>query len=466
LHFKRIVTEGLAHFSYLVGDGGKAVVIDPRRDCDVYLEEAHRAGLEIMYVLETHRHEDMVLGSAGLARRAGAEVWHADDELPYQYGQPLRESQIFQIGQLRLEAIPSPGHTPGGMSYLLREASGIPWMLFSGDTWLAGDVGRVDLLGEDRMFEMARLLHDTLFERLIPLGDQTLLWPAHGAGTVCGRAVADRPWTTLGLERRLNPLLRLHDRAAFVASVAVGLGVPPYFARVETLNLEGKAPPSNPAPLIPARAFAEMAADCQVIDLRSYLEYQAGHIRSTLYVGPYGIAPHGGWLLDADKPILLVTGPELSAEAARAQLARVGFDQVTGSLAEGFTAWVNRGLPIAQTRSLTVGSLCSMIERGVSPYILDVREGEEAERDGSIPGSQRIELHQLPQRLDELERGIPITVICRTGERSSIGAGLLEKAGWDDLAVLVGGISAWRSADCALPISWSDPATSDLGEDG
>ena len=268
MHFQRIITEGLAHYSYLIGAGGKAVVIDPRRDCDVYLEEARRAGLQIIYVLETHRHEDLVLGSVELAARSSVEVWHADSHLPYEYGQPLREGQEFHVGELSLETIASPGHTAGGISYLLRDPSGSPWMLFSGDTLLAGATGRTDLAGPDRTEEMTALLYETLFRRLLVLGDDILLWPAHGAGTICARAAADRPWTTIGMERRLNPVLSLSDGDSFMKAAGRSSDLPPYFRLVETLNVKG-APPlrENSPTLVPPRGFADAAPSSQVIDI-------------------------------------------------------------------------------------------------------------------------------------------------------------------------------------------------------
>jgi hydroxyacylglutathione hydrolase len=170
--FERIESEGLAHYSYLIGDQGQAVVIDPRRDCGVYVDAAERSGFHIATILETHRNEDYAIGSGELASRTGAEIWHADAQLDYQYGQPVEDGQTWSVGRLEVRALHTPGHTPGSMSYLLHDPDGTPWMVFTGDALFAGDVGRMDLLGADRLEEMAHALYASLFETLLPLGDE------------------------------------------------------------------------------------------------------------------------------------------------------------------------------------------------------------------------------------------------------------------------------------------------------
>ncbi|MCX6680284.1 MAG: MBL fold metallo-hydrolase [Methanothrix sp.] len=215
---ERIVSAGLAHYSYLVGDKNQALVIDPRRDVDDYIKMASGAGMRIAYVLETHRNEDFFVGSMELAGRTEAQVWHADGQWDYQYGQPAASGQRWRVGRLEVEAIATPGHTPGSMSYLLRDPSGIPWMLFCGDTLFAGEVGRIDLMGKDLAAENAGLLYESLFKRLLPLGDEVILCPAHGSGSVCGELIAERLWTTIGLEKKHNARLQ-ESQEQFVASM-------------------------------------------------------------------------------------------------------------------------------------------------------------------------------------------------------------------------------------------------------
>jgi len=210
--FAKIESPGLAHNSYLVGDEGTAAVIDPRRDADVYVDRATAEGLRIAYVFETHRNEDYLIGSCELAARTGAELWHADDQWDYEYGKAVHDGQTWEVGRLTFRALHTPGHTPGHMSYVLHEPDGAAWMVFTGDALFAGDVGRTDLMGIDMADEMARLLYGSIFTKILPLGDHVLVCPAHGAGSVCGATIAERPWTTIGLERRLNPRLQITER--------------------------------------------------------------------------------------------------------------------------------------------------------------------------------------------------------------------------------------------------------------
>lgn len=246
--FERIESEGLAHYSYLLGSGNEAVVIDPRRDCQVYVDRAAQEGMRITHILETHRNEDYVIGSTELAARTGAEIWHADSQLDYAYGNPVADGQRWRIGEVEVRALASPGHTPGMMNYLLHDAGGRLWGVCTGDTLFAGSVGRVDLAGPERTEEMAGLLYDSIFERLLPLGDGVLVLPAHGPGSVCGgSSIADRPWTTLGIERRHNPRLQVASRQEFVEQTALTQPFPPYFAMMERLNLEGTSIPTAAA---------------------------------------------------------------------------------------------------------------------------------------------------------------------------------------------------------------------------
>ena len=238
---ERIVSAGLAHYSYLVGDKNQALVIDPRRDVDVYLKMATETGMRISHILETHRNEDYFVGSMELAGRTGAEVWHADGQWKYLYGKPVTAGQKWRVGRLEIEALATPGHTPGSMSYLLRDPAGVPWMLFSGDALFAGEVGRIDLLGKELAAEMAGLLYESLFARLLPLGDEVILCPAHGSGSVCGELIAERLWTTIGLEKKHNSRLQAKSKEQFVASLLMSQpDRPPYFSRMEKVNLEGR----------------------------------------------------------------------------------------------------------------------------------------------------------------------------------------------------------------------------------
>jgi hydroxyacylglutathione hydrolase len=449
--FERIESQGLAHYSYLIGDQREAAVFDARRDCQVYVERAYQEGMRIKHVLETHRNEDYVIGSLELAQRTGAEVWHADAQLPYGYGQPVEDGQTWRIGRLELQALHSPGHTPGSMSYLLRDPQGEPWVVFTGDALFAGDVGRVDLLGMERAEEMAGQLYDTLFGKLLPLGDEVIVCPAHGAGSVCGSAIAERMWTTIGLERKLNPQLQVTDEAQFVAHVARELERPPYFRRMEEYNLKGAPLLGSlplPTPLKPGE-FSTEGEEALVVDTRMELSFASAHVPDSLSIWLEGLPAFAGWFLPYETPILLISEVERPEQATR-YLVRLGYDSLAGYLSGGMLAWHTAGLESDSVQTVTVQQLCHLLDAGKETSILDVRSEEELEKAGRIPDAQHIHLTQLPGRLGEVPRDRTVYIFCGSGLRSMIAASLLRRAGWERLAVVLGGLAGWSSVTCAL----------------
>jgi hydroxyacylglutathione hydrolase len=448
--FERIESKGLAHYSYLIGHHGEAAIIDPRRDCQVYVDRAYQKGYRIKYILETHRNEDYVIGSVELARLTDAEIWHADSQLDYRYGEAVEHGQTWRMGRLELQAIHSPGHTPGSMSYLVREPQGEPWMVFTGDALFAGDVGRVDLLGMDRAKEMAGLLYETIFDKLLPLGDGVFVCPAHGAGSVCGTAIAERMWTTIGLERRLNPKLQFANKAEFVTNVAKELERPPYFRRTEKYNVEGAPALNLDSPPVPlgAKQFASKAEESIVLDTRNELGFASAHVPGSLFIWLEGLPGFAGWFLPYDTPLLLVSEGESPVLAAR-YLARLGFDDVAGFLSGGMLTWHTAGLESHSTRTVTVQQLCSLLDEGEETSILDVRSEEELET-ARIPGAQHIHLTQLPQHLDEVPRDRTVYIFCGSGMRSMIAASLMQRGGLEDLVVVLGGLAGWNSVTCTL----------------
>ena len=449
--FERIESRGLAHYSYLVGDGGSAFVIDPRRDCEDYVRRAAREGTSIRYILETHRHEDYLTGSPELAARTGAEIWHADAQLPYGYGRPVDDGQIWRIGGLRLEALHTPGHTPGSMSYLLHDAEGRPWVAFTGDTLFAGDVGRVDLVDPERKEEMAGLLFDSLFHRLLPLGDGVIVCPAHGAGSICGGSISERTWTTIGLERERNSKLQFPDRDAFIGGVARELERPPYLRAMETGNLLGprilgRMPLVRP---LTADEFAREAANAVVLDTRRDLGYAAAHVPQSLSIWEDRLPSFGGWFLPYDRPLLLVNETEDPTEIVRL-LIRLGYDNLVGYLAGGMLSWHTSGRASHAIELINVQSLCAKIDGGDEPWILDIRSDAELAQSGGIPGAQHVHITQLPQHYDEIPKDRRIHLFCGSGTRAMIAGSLLQREGWQNLAVVLGGLSGWTSTTCAL----------------
>jgi hydroxyacylglutathione hydrolase len=444
--FERVVSEGLAHYSYLLGDENDAIVIDPRRDCEIYVERATAEGMRIMSILETHRNEDYLIGSVGLARLSGSEIWHADGHLDYMYGSSVQDGQEWRVGRLRVKAIHAPGHTPGMMNYLLFDQKEAPWVIFSGDTLFAGEVGRIDLLGRGREPEMAGLLFDSIFEKLLPLGDEVIICPAHGAGSVCGESIADRLWTTIGLERKYNPRLQFRDKESFTAHLVDNQPErPPYFAEMERRNLQGSPMGTLPLqkPLSP-KDFEAAAKDSAVVDTRMELGFGAAHVPGAHSIWLRGLASFAGWYLTYDRPILLVNETDDPEEATRI-LIRLGFDRLGGFLAGGMLNWHKSGRDSASTGTVTIQELCRRLDMGENIWILDVRGDDELKRDGEIPGAQHIHVTQIPVRQKEIPRDRAIYIFCGSGLRSMIAASLLQMGGWKDLSVILGGMAGWKS---------------------
>jgi hydroxyacylglutathione hydrolase len=447
---ERIISPGLAHYSYLIGDRNEGLVIDPRHDCETYVEKAIAAGMRIVNIFETHRNEDYVIGSPELARITGAEVWHADAQWEYKYGRAAQPGQRWRTGRLEMEAIATPGHTPGSMSYLLRDSEGLPWMVFTGDALFAGDVGRTDLLGRERSADNAALLYHSIFHKLFPLGDEIIVCPAHGAGSVCGESIADRLWTTIGIERKFNPKLQAKTAEEFVDGITKSqLERPPYFRKMEEVNLTGAWARRVAAPQpLPAGEFQRLAEGAQVLDTRMELGYGAAHVPKAQNIWLEGLASFAGWFLTYDQPILLVTEDNDPSEAIYI-LGRMGFDDIAGYLAGGMLAWHMAGLESSSIQTITVQSLCRLLDRD-SVWILDVRSDEELHRDGAIVGAQHIHVTQLPERGGEVPADRMVYIFCGSGLRSMVAASYLQARGLKDLTVVLGGLAGWRSRRCPI----------------
>lgn len=460
MFFHRVKSEGLAAHSYLIGSGKSAAVIDPRRDCEVYLDLAARHAASIDYVFETHRNEDFVIGSLELAERTDAAIYHGDQVL-FGYGQPLADGQEFRLGEgARLAALHTPGHTAESFSYVLTDlATGrSPVMVFSGDVLSVGSVGRLDLYGGGgREEEAGGLLYDSIAEKLLKVGEEVILCPAHGGGSVCGSGMAEREVSTLGLERRQNPALQAKGREEFIRrQSAEPFFKPAYFAQMELLNLEGPplSPLPRPRPLRP-REFAQAMEDgALVLDTREPHSWAGAHLRGSYSVWLEGVAPYAGYVLPYGRPLLLVVEGEAQLEFARRSLYRLGYDLVVGYLATAQTApgelsgaltsWYHQALPIESTPTMSVQGLRSALEAGRC-HVLDVRdESEWAE--GHIKEAQHIYVGELASRLAEVPRDTEVAVHCSIGRRSGMAVSLLARAGFKRVTTVLGGFGAWRAA--------------------
>jgi hydroxyacylglutathione hydrolase len=450
--FERFISQGLAHFSYIIGDGNEAAVIDPRRDCEIFIERAKAAGMKISYILETHRNEDYLIGSAELASRTRAEIWHADSQWDYKYGQAVMHGLTWTVGRLKIEAIQTPGHTPGSMSYLLYDPSGVPWIVFTGDTLFAGEIGRIDLLGIEQAPALASQIYDSIFGKLLPLGDGILVCPAHGTGSVCGESIAERLWTTIGLEKERNPRLGIRDKRLFVESLLESQPErPPYFSRMEKVNLEGRPilgalPAFNP--MLP-RFFENLAKDAQILDTRSELSFGAAHIPGAQFIWQDGLASFAGWYLTYDKPILLVNETDDPEEAIRI-LVRLGYENIAGHLSGGMLNWHMSGLNSQSIRTLSIQESCTSLDKDEDLWMLDVRSNIELHEKGQIEGAQHIHITQIPARCNEIPIDKTIYIFCGSGLRSMVVASYLQNRGYKDLAVILGGIAGWKSTRCPI----------------
>ncbi len=449
---KRYVSEGLAHYSYLIADKGQATLIDPRRDIDVYLQDTAEGGFHIDHVLETHRNEDYLIGSCELEAATGAEIFHADSQWDYQYGMPVAEGQQWFTGRLMIEAIHTPGHTPGSMSYLLHDPDGNPWMIFTGDALFSGDVGRVDLLGQDRLAEMGGHLYDSIFKKILPLGDPIIVCPAHGAGSVCGGSIGERTWTTIGLERQHNSKLQVDSKQEFIDLHAEMLDRPAYFRKMEELNLEGPPILGRVPTLRPLQpdAFEGALEVTQVVDTRDQISFAAGYIRDSLSIVDPNLAVLAGWFLDYTSPVLFVCDPA-KVESTVRRMIRMGFDDLSGYLQSGVVGWTLGGKPLESIGALTVDQFCEVVKADTPKLLLDVRGEDELSGEG-LKYATRIQLVRLREHLAEIPKDKPIFTLCGRGNRSMTAASILKRQGWEEVGVLLGGLSAWDAYDCGYEL--------------
>jgi len=451
LIFHQFYLACLAHASYLIGDGGECAIVDPQRDVEQYLEAAGKRSLTIKYVIETHLHADFVSGHRELAARTGAEiVFGAAAKAAFPH-RGVRDGDVLRVGNVELRAIETPGHTPESICWLVDGTE-----LLTGDTLFIGDVGRPDLGGS------AEELYDSL-QKLLALDDSVEVWPAHGAGSACGRNISSETRSTIGIQRRTNYALRPMPREEFVRLITTDLSdAPSYFSRAAELNRLGpRALEDVQAPALSPRAVHDLL-ECGtgsqpvhgreaaafgggrvenpshiILDVRDSDAFAAGHLPGAINIGLDGsYASWCGTLLSpAQRIVIVADGVDESREAVM-RLARVGMENVAGYLDGGLLAWVNAGYESASLRQVTPGEL-----RELEIAVLDVRRPAEFAA-GHVPGARNIPLGELPRRVDEVGTE-PLAVICAGGYRSSAAASLLARHGLDNLRNVAGGTEAW-----------------------
>jgi hydroxyacylglutathione hydrolase len=458
MFFKQFYLGCLAHASYLVGSDGEAFVVDPQRDVEQYIEAAAAEGLTIKYIVETHLHADFVSGHAELAQKVGAQIIFGEKarvDFPHI---ATTDGDTFKVGAIDLKVLETPGHTPESICLLAKEADE-PAMLFTGDTLFVGDVGRPDLVGAQGLTqeEMAGHLYDSLRNKLMILPDDTTVYPAHGAGSLCGKHMSSERSSTIGQQKAFNYALKPMTKAAFVKMMTADLPeVPAYFPKGVELNRKGAVSLNSlgrASKLSPASVREIMIGGALLLDVRSGPDYASGHVKGSLNIGISGqFASWAGTFIAIGTPVILVAEDAAHYDEAVVRLARVGIESVIGCLDGGIQAWTESGFEILKSEVITVEDLQLEIESGRKIQVIDVRRPGE-HRSGHVPNALNISLSELPNRVGELEQGEDIAIICASGYRSSIAKSIFERAGFSKLTNVLGGTSAWKNAGFNVAIS-------------
>jgi hydroxyacylglutathione hydrolase len=445
MQIERFFVPGLAHVSYLVASGREAVVIDPERKVDGYLAYLAKNKLKLTCIFLTQPHADFVAGHAELSARSGAPILLSEKAPAMFAHRDLKDGDRITVGTALINVIATPGHSPDSVCLCLSE-SGVPVALFSGDTLFAGDVGRPDLRDQEiGSHELAAMLYDSLFHKLLRLPPELKVYPAHGAGSLCGRQISSAPFTTIGQEAATNWALQLNDRVCFIEAMAANLPErPPYFARSVAINLRG-APFLSQCPKVGRLRLTEFNAlqkvGTTILDVRPPALFGEAHAAGSLNIGVASpsFSVWCGFFLNPDLPILLVVENEAEAERAQLDLARIGFDQIAGFLAADD---LEETLQITQ---LGAQDFLAALDGSQRPVILDVRSAQEWYQD-HLEGAVNIPLPWLLRRIGELTQNGSLAVVCGSGYRSSIATSILESEGFTRLSNVMGGMHAIRHA--------------------
>ena len=457
LWFRQYYLGCLSHASYLVGDTstGRAVVVDPQRDIAQYLADADANGLRIERVIETHFHADFLSGHLELAEATGAAISYGEAAAGRaEYAiDTLAHGERISLGEVELEVRATPGHTPESISIVVWERAGdaVPYGVLTGDTLFIGDVGRPDLLVSigHSAEDLGRMLYHSLHEQLLTLPDATRVYPAHGAGSACGKNLSTETESTIGAERATNYALQPMTEAEFVARVTEGQpAAPPYFLFAATKNRQQRdlLHEQGIAPMTLDEVLDAQGTGAAVLDTRDQVMFAAGHLRGSIDVGLDGrFAEYTGDVLAPDTPIILVGEPNTEAEA-RTRLARIGFDNVIGALDDYVDAFMRHPDLVERASRLTVEELADRTAAVPSLQVVDIRNPGEIAETGTIPGAAVIPLPHLVRRIGELDPATPTVVYCAGGYRSTIAASTLRAHGFADVSDLLGGIGAWGDA--------------------
>ena len=452
----------LAHASYLIGDpsSGTAVVVDPQRDVDAYVADAEQAGLQIRHVFLTHFHADFLAGHLELRDRTGAEI-HLGAKAQAEFAfTPMADGDSLDLGRVRLTVLETPGHTVESISILVFDLdvdARQPQAILTGDTLFVGDVGRPDLrasLGWSAT-DLGKMLYHSVRSKLLPLPDATLIYPAHGAGSLCGKSLSKETVSTIGEQRRTNYALQPMSEPEFIELVTADQpDAPSYFTYDAILNTKERPTLSHMLeyqlkPIDVERLLALQTVGAEVLDVRDAVEYARAHFKGSLNIGLGGsYATWAGTILDREKPIVIIAEPGRQEEAAM-RLGRIGFDSIVGYLQDGISALEARTDLMTGTTRVTPAEAAAALASSTPPLVLDIRAPKEWQH-AHIDGSVNIPLNHLLERIGEVPADRPLLVHCAGGYRSSIAAGVLQRKGRVNLTELTGGITAWEAA--GLPV--------------
>ena len=464
LILETVLTDGISQLSYMIGDTdtGRAAVIDPRTDVEVYEKLARKHGVSITHIFETHIHADFVSGSRSLAARLGtADIWLSHENAYYKFHSKfVRDGQTFDFGAFTLKARHTPGHTPEHLSYEVHEAKhpDMPFAVFSGDSLFVGSAGRPDILGGDETETLSEALYHTLYDYYLKLDDFVTIYPGHGAGSACGADIGDRLISTIGYERRTNSFLRFPDLQAFKEYVIGDAPpVPWHYPELKKVNAAGPdimdRLPTIPA--LPPAEFRKATRQARVttIDTRSMLAFGGGHVPGAINIGDRPeMSAWVGQMFDLEQRLLLIVEDEKDVERIQRLIVRTGHSDFVGYLAGGMKAWEVAGLPLERTEQITVEQLSAMQTGDDNLTVLDVRSPEEWEA-GHIPGAEHHFLADMRDRITGLDKAKRYAVYCASGYRASIGASLMQARGFQNVRNVPGSWSAWTALGYDVEIS-------------
>ncbi len=452
MKFDQYYLECLSHASYMVGDEttGRAVVVDPQRDINQYLEDAQAAGMKIEMIIETHFHADFLSGHLELAEATGAEICYssvAEPEFPHR---KMADGEKVSLGEVTLEFRHTPGHTPESMSIVVWEkpSDSAPYAVLTGDTLFVGDVGRPDLLASIGFSrdELAEMLYDSIKNKLMTLPDSTRVYPAHGAGSACGKNLSTELWSTIGSQRLTNYAVKAADKATFIDLVTEGQPpAPEYFVYNAILNRKNRElldEEGAPTAMTFAEVSEAISKGAVLIDGRDSEDFARGHFKGAINVGLSGrYAEFAGSIIKPDVDLILMVDDGFELEA-KTRLGRIGFDRVIGVIAQPLKAMLDNQDQVQTGSRLTVVDFTERQREIPNLQVVDVRNpGEVA--DGAIPDAIAIPVGQLPARVEELDPNRPTVVYCAGGYRSSVAASLLRHRGFADVSDVRGGYNAW-----------------------